>query len=223
MTVSISGNLIGHVRKILDESLIDSLSGKAARHGTNAATLHGLSAYILAAASIEAVMNESFLGGMTTSLYKECAIWKMGNDWLKSLELTKKLLLVPQMLFGATFEVGSQPYQDFCLLVRIRNDLLHYKMGYDIPKYVRHLTERGIALTACNREGADYAWPHKLSCTHGILWAHNTACHVASKLESLIPEDKRSVVFPLSENYKRIPESFLEQFYAHAAKQAKKP
>ena len=53
MTVGISGQLIGHVRKILDESLIDSLSGKAARHGTNAATLHGLSTYILAAASIE--------------------------------------------------------------------------------------------------------------------------------------------------------------------------
>lgn len=222
MSVSISGEFIDHVRKLLSDSLGDSLTGKFARHGTNAATRHGLSAYILAAASIEAAINESLLGPMTKKLYQDCELWNLGVDWLKSVELTKKLLIVPQMLFGQTLDAARQPHQDFCLLVRIRNDLLHYKMQPHVPKYVRYLTERGIALKASNTEGADYAWPHKLSCTHGILWAHNTACDVVSKLESFIPEDKRSFVFPLSANYKRIPESYLDQWYALANKKSKK-
>lgn len=206
---TISGLLIAHVRKILADSIKEVLTENVARHGTNAAARFGLSAYVLAVASVEAVMNEAFLGHMAQSAYQTSPLWGLGKRWVENLELGQKVLFVPQLLFNQTLDPTAQPYQDFKTLLRVRNDIVHYKRKDKPPKYVGPLSDRGIALTADEPERSDYSWTDKLSSTHCILWAHNTACETVLALEELTPKDKPSYPFLLAPNFQPIPQSWL--------------
>ena len=102
------------------------------------------------------------------------------------MNLLAKAVSVPHLLFGVSFQKGKQPYQDFRLLVRIRNDIVHYKMKFERPEYLRNFNS-GNTITAKD-EMADYPWAMRLSSTEGIRWAHNTACKVVQKLATFVPD-----------------------------------
>src|SRR5262245_2080548 len=59
-------------------------------------------------------------------------------DELQGLELRQKYILVPSLFRQKTFEKGAMPYKDFDVLVRLRNDVIHYKMGTR-PSYLPRL------------------------------------------------------------------------------------
>lgn len=50
------------------------------------------------------------------------------GDAADRAKLVDKVLVVPKLLFGKTFSRGEQPYQDFVMLVDVRNDIVHYSM-----------------------------------------------------------------------------------------------
>ena len=115
------------------------------------------------------------------ALLPEAALWKLDQAWVEKLELRAKLVLVPHLLFGKTFDRGQRPYQDLSLLVRVRNEFVHYKMSDLAPKFVGELQAKGVALRAPRaREGADYIWLHQLCSTEGIRWAHNAMVATAA-------------------------------------------
>ncbi len=80
MTMSISGDMIRHVRSILDMSLDYALTGRGARHGYNAYSPHALPAYIIAYSAVEALVNETMLGSMARSLWKDSALWNLKRE-----------------------------------------------------------------------------------------------------------------------------------------------
>lgn len=204
ITASISGDLIGDVRIALFASLDLAHSGKVRRIGDNSYTPHAYSAYVSAVASIEAFVNETFLGWMCRGATASSALWQIPENSLERMDLLLKLVVVPQLLFGITFEHDKQPFQDFALLCRVRNDIVHFKMQLrKTPKYVQTLAQRRIALV----ESADEAgpWPWKLSSTEGIRWAHNSACSVAGKLATFIPEASREHLSHGLGNFTPIP------------------
>lgn len=218
-TASISGDLIGHVRTCMDLSLDYIGSGRGVFNATNAFTPHAFPSYVCATASVEAFVNEQMIGQLAQAVLRDSPLWSLLEDGsLEKMDLLPKIVIVPQVLFGKSFRRDAQPFQDFRVLVRVRNDLVHFKMGMEPPKYLRLLAQRGIALTAPSAsEGADYDWPHKLSSTEGIRWAHNTACRVVNELVQFIPDEHRKIIIgAMAENYREISDSEIREWMTKA-------
>src|SRR5262249_49692078 len=95
--MTISGDLIAHVRFILYNALNHAISGNVARYGINAGARFAFSAYITAVASVEAFLNEQLLGPVAQMLFRDSSLWSIKYD---KLEIQTKLIIVPQMLFG---------------------------------------------------------------------------------------------------------------------------
>jgi hypothetical protein len=207
--VSFSTDFISHVRKLYQLSLEQRKSGKVAVHGINSYTQYAAPAYISAVAAVEAFLNEMAFNPMTQVILREAPLKHFDQDWLEWLDIKPKLQLIPQLLFDTTFDRATQPFQDFDLLVKVRNDFVHYKMHKPIPNYVQVLEQRSIALPA-SHGGADYAWVHKLSSSEGIRWAHNTACRVVQALAQMIPDKHRDFLAMLASGFVEIDESFAQ-------------
>ncbi|MGE0542269.1 MAG: hypothetical protein AB7R89_19040 [Dehalococcoidia bacterium] len=174
---SISTTLIGNIRRLYSDALNEVKAGFGVRHGINGYTRFGVSAYILAVAAVEAYLNERFLSQAARLSLPASPLWDINANTVERMKIREKVLLVPKLLLGETFDTGRPPFQDFDLLVNVRNDLVHFKFPYQLPAYVRSLEARKVVLAAVpNSYGADYPWPAKLECTEGIRWAHNTAC-----------------------------------------------
>ena len=179
VSVTVSTNLIYHVRQLYEASLNYLASKHGVRYGINGYTDHALPAYVMAVAAVEAYVNEAFLSDLSRMVFKESALWELPTDWIEKLDLPIKLVLVPYYLFGKSFARDRQPYQDMILLIRVRNIFVHYKMTSTPPGFLQALDDRRISLVAPQvPTGGDFAWAHKLSSSEGIRWAHNTACNI---------------------------------------------
>lgn len=196
IAIAISNYFILHVREIYMMAIEDIGKSARIRKGINGHTVHGLPAYIIAVAAIEAFVNEVFLENSQTKWYfPKSPLWKFPQEWLDRTDLGIKLILVPQLLLGKSFSKDTQPYQDIAQLIRVRNDLVHYKVLSQSPKYVKDLVQRGIALAPhVTVKWEDYSWPDKLSTSEGIRWAHNTACQAVEALVSFMPEIHRDMI-----------------------------
>lgn len=107
--------------------------------------------------------------------------------------------------------VARNEQQDMALLIRVRNDVVHFKMEGKPPSYLKGLDQRGISLTAwTDSQDSDYVWPHKLSTSEGIRWAHNTACATIKALAYLARtvEHYRDTVTFLAAGFSSIPDSY---------------
>ena len=212
-TTTISGDLIADVRASFELSLDYVLKRKGVRHGINGYTPRAFSAYVASVASIEAFLNEAFLGTMPQVIFPDSPLWTFREDTLDRLDIREKLMIIPKLLFDVSFERDAQPYQDFNLLVKARNDIVHFKMQVRSPNYLADLSQRGIALTAENKVNADYSWPSKLSCTEGIRWAHNTACKIIHRLVGFVPEGKPLFARHMAGNFVEIPDQYVQGWF----------
>jgi hypothetical protein len=190
VAITISGELISHVRLMLRLAIEDVKSNRTLAVGDNATTNHATAAYILATAAVEAFLNENVLHGIGAlqAREKDSALWLIPDDVRERLDLPVKVAMVSRLLCGAKMDAGSQPLQDFAVLVKLRNDLTHYKMGFKAPKYLPTLEQRQIPLP--RSEGPEDArfvlpWVLDVSTTNGILWAHNTAASIVSHLAAV--------------------------------------
>lgn len=205
-SVTISGDLIAHVRR-----LFSLAKDEIARKGGNAQSAQlapfAIPAYIVAVASVESFVNEVFLSEFASLIVDESLL---PPDEAERLDLSLKLLLFPHLAFGRTLAKNKQPYQDMVLLIRIRNELVHYKMGTKPPKAVRVLAERGIAVKVPpeqEEKGGPHPWADRVSTLEGIRWAHNVACATVTALLDLIPDEKRKCLDAFRYNFREIPAS----------------
>jgi len=213
--MTISGDLIAYVRSAFIRGLDYAITSDTVRQGINAYTpIEAYPAYITAVASVEAFLNEQLLSPIAQAIYPKSCLWGIHNR-IDNLSIQTKTILVPQLLFGRSLDNSTQPAQDFGLLVRVRDDLVHYKMKQKAPKYLADLSQRRIALTSeqVHSGGQDYAWPHKLSSTEGIRWAHNTACKVVHKVVECIPEPHKDVLGSLATNFQEIREEDVQALW----------
>ena len=207
-TETISGDLIGHVRVCLDLSLEYVSTGKGVTHRTNAYTPYAFPAYVCAVAAVEAFVNEALIGHLARLVFPSSRLWSVPD--LDRMRLSDKIPTVTRALFDSSLPKGEQPFQDFDTLTDVRNDLTHYKMGPEPPKYIDALSRRGIALTAvATVPGADHLWPSKLSSVEGIRWANNTASRMVAALVLLVPEEHRDLLCLAAGNFVDISSSDL--------------
>lgn len=209
ITVTISHDLIADVRETFYNSLISAFTHRnVGIIGKNCYTSHAYSAYIVTVASVEAFINEVFLGWICKSRFKDSALWELKVETLNRMNLSLKLVIISQLLFDHVLKRGEQPLQDFEMLIRIRNDLVHFKMDGSAPKYIKELENREIALVS--KPGDAGPWPWKLSSTEGIRWAHNSACNMISYLVSLIPDGIDSSFARCASNFQLISDSDVQ-------------
>lgn len=126
----------------------DRISGKVVTTEDNNFSDHALTVYIMTATALEAFINEVCFGPTSKMVSKVPIPAEMAED----MEIRHKYYLLPLLLWGRTFDRGVQPYQDFDMLIRLRNALVHYKMksfdGSETPKYFKWLREKGLLITS---------------------------------------------------------------------------
>ena len=193
--ITISGNLIKHVRQLYDRALEYLSSGNVIRQGINGYSPDAPVAYIVAVVAVESFVNEALLSGFARSAYNDSVLWTMPKDSIERMELGMKLMLIPQLLFGKSFSRSSQPYQDVDLLIKVRNQFVHHKMEGKSPKYLKALDQRrvSLALPESTNGSNDHQWVERLSSSEGIRWAHNTVCDVIKSLYDFVPLEKTQV------------------------------
>lgn len=218
MSATASHYFVQNVRRLYHLAVEQVLEGNVVRHGINWYTDHAPPAYITAVAAIEAFLNETALGLFTRTVFKDSALWDLEKDWVEKLELRAKLVIVPQLLFGTSFNRGAQPFQDMALLMKIRNEFVHYKMLTTAPRFVQELDQKGFALSRHDEHGADYMWLHKLCSSEGIRWANNTITKTAHALVAMVPEPQRSnlPILQLAENFREIDRDVAEEALRNA-------
>jgi hypothetical protein len=100
------------------------------REGGKQATLVSL---VFAETALEAFLNESIelsydWSHSTKEPQMVSSFAQLMSDFEKSrIPLESRFQLAHWLLAGRAYDKGAQPYQDFALLMRIRNALLHYK------------------------------------------------------------------------------------------------
>lgn len=202
-SVTISSDFFVHAKSIFWNAIDTAKHDHVSREEINVFTHDASPAYICCVAAVEAFVNEIFFGLPTFQKLKESPLSSINPNWLERLELKHKLILFPQLLVGDTFDRGAQPYHDMSILIRLRNVLVHYKMDNAAPPYIQDLEARGYTIQP-NKEGADYIWVHKISCTEGIRWAINTS---AKSVHSLVDFIREGATVP---SFLRLADNFQE-------------
>lgn len=174
-TEAISINLLGYLKTLYQLGLEEFAYGRDYAGGIFGPTTHAIPAYIVAVTAVETFTNEMLLGpiGQSFQTIKSQTFWGA----LENARLSDKLLFAPELHFKKTFSNDAPPYQDMHLLIKLRNSLVHYKMNNDVPKAVKDLRQRGIAISK-----SDIPWTSSISTTEGIRWAHNTVCEMMKEM-----------------------------------------
>lgn len=116
--------------------------------------------------------------------------------------LELKYLMTSQVLTGHAFDRGKAPFQDFSLLVHLRNDLVHPRhrdrtqQGYIEPQssVVRDLQGRGLTNTKGRKPPeprGGTSWLDEISCARTAAWAFETARDMIAAVLKMLPEDDR--------------------------------
>ena len=204
LQATLSQDFTINLHLLYQEALKQLVSPGTIRSGINCHTMHAAPTLMSAVAAVEAFINEVTLASPLKLYFKKYP-WTLDQEWLQEVDVRTKLIIVPT-LFGRSFERARQPYQDFVLLVKARNEVVHYKMGDTAPKYLKALQERGIALSP-NVGGGELIWIHSLCCSEVIRWANNIVGEVARGLVALIPEQYHIVSFAsMAGNFRDIGE-----------------
>lgn len=181
--------------EIAREAVIRARDSAAKGH---ALTGDAILAIVMAAASTEAFINEfaewapwmhSFLGlEDTPGAINDCAAV------LEDLEEARapvgtKYLFASRVLSGKAFNRGSAPYQDFQLLIGLRNAIMHIKPAFggnshQGKRLVESLGNRGIALAS---EGYMPSWFDQLMTPAVATWAHAAALDMIHAFLDLVP------------------------------------
>lgn len=173
-----------------------------------------LVAIILAAASTEAFINE----------LAEKVIIQRDNgsrllspqllafaDALKEVEkahgsLSLKYLIASLTLSGLMFPKGRNPYQDFAILVDLRNDLMHLKSSdtfihkedrqtiVEPPKAIKALQQRGLARKTTDKSVV--SWVSMLQTKDMADWACDTSHKIILSDLEMIPDEPQSALDP---------------------------
>lgn len=155
---------------------------------------------IMVSASMEAFINE-FCLGKADELEAEgnnTHSLTLKNLAEKNVEVRLKWQIVPQLLWQRSFDMTRSPWQDFDILIRLRNDLLHYKGKYRdigwIPNYLGHI--RHLLSPEIQQEGASIFqtssdWIDRICNIRVAKWAFNTGIGMINQFLEFADEDSK--------------------------------
>lgn|GEM_PF-4886522 len=187
-TMTFSGTLYQAAFEALMRAMKDR-NQPVMRTRDNHYTENACKAYIFTAITLESIINEF--------------IWMNASDMssakhlvaeIQDLEIRRKYILVP-LLFGVeTYDKGAQPFQDFEALIRLRNDLVHYRMKdygeKEGPRHLQRLRDAGVLLA--KRPSGERIWLSDVSTFRGALWACRVMHEMKVKFCELFSSHKQA-------------------------------
>jgi len=119
-TTAVSIDLIFHVRRLYEAALESIARGMVRRKGINGFVDNALPAYIISVAAVEVFTNEFFLSPVAMTFLKDRWPASLSIEWFEKMELDRKLVVVPHILFGQTSDMTNHP-------IRICTNSLRYE------------------------------------------------------------------------------------------------
>jgi hypothetical protein len=189
-----------HARTLLHLSRKAAIAAIADASRRNALTDDAILAIVMAAAAAEAFINEfaeyvslsvasSSGSDMIQPQIAACA------DVLQELEdsrasVTAKYLAASLVVAGKSFPKGASPFQDFKLLIDLRNAIMHVHptVGNDAHQGQRAtdaLAQRGIAIAG--GQPGSLPWFDRLMMPSVAVWAHDSALAIIRGFLDLVP------------------------------------
>jgi len=147
-----------------------------------AITSDSVVAVLLAATSTEAFINE-----LGTRLSLSCRpdtptleVWGSLGACLEKLEsqratLKAKYLIASKLLPGGAFKKGAAPFQDFSLLIDVRNHFAHPKVQQELPAFIHDFSQRGFLYNRPRDNPKLAGWLFQLETPHIATWACRAA------------------------------------------------
>jgi hypothetical protein len=104
--------------------------------------------------------------------------------------VTTKYLVASQALAGKSFNTGAAPYQDFKLLIDLRNSIMHIKPAFSGESNLGQrcadvLGQRGIAIAHTGQ--GSLSWFHRLMTPGVAEWAHDAALKMILAFMARVP------------------------------------
>jgi hypothetical protein len=168
-----------HLWKVAADSAHHSREVKGSH--PRACTSDTIGALLLSAMSAESFINELGTRLSLLSAYsgKNLTRWANIGTFLEQLEaehaqIRSKYLLVSNLLPGKPFVKGKPPFQDFSLLIDIRNDFAHPKAQQDAPKYIQSFSQKGWLYDKKTDEPKLVGWMFQLETPEVAAWACRT-------------------------------------------------
>lgn len=177
--------LFVNLKNLYNYELRRVLENKESRNKIHAHSLQGITAFPLAGAVWEAIINEQFTSDLiSTSYYKFNLLFTI-IDEAEKWNIKTKTLVFPQFFFGNTFEKSSSLFADFTALIQIRNNITHYKHSlYEGPeKAIKHLRTRKFSYP--KPEDVGCPWHMELFTTECIRFCINTIASLVQVLSDL--------------------------------------
>ncbi len=192
--VSASGNFMGFAREAYFKCIEAGNSDGVYKTKDNKFSFHALSVYIMTATALESFINEICFRLSPRRV-------DVSVDGLDNLEITLKYYLLPKVLWGKTFDRGALPYQDFNILINLRNGIVHYKIK-DMrgTKYFKYLKRKNLLMSP-NRNVSSF---DQLCNTKTARWAYNTTCKTAHKLIEFSDDNTKKLTKYLLYNFREL-------------------
>lgn len=168
--------------------------------------IDALVAIVFSAAALEAFVNESVelaeLGAASSGYYEPGPVTNF-RRLLREVEESRgsiqlKFLLAKQTLTGHTYDKSALPYQDFDLLIELRNALVHLKprekfeidiggkMSVTLPKIIQRLESKNILAEFEPVENV--GWTQRITTRAVARWACNTAAQMVQSTLDCVPD-----------------------------------
>jgi hypothetical protein len=164
-----------------------------------ALTADSILALVMSAAATEAFINEfaeyaplvfsSLDPAEIPSVVVACA--QVLQDLEESrVPLTTKYLVGSQVLSGRSFDAGGAPYQDFKLLIDLRNAIMHIKVAVEGDRHAGQrvadvLAQKGLAIASTGP--GSLPWFDRLQTPAVARWAHDSALGIIRAFLDLVP------------------------------------
>jgi hypothetical protein len=165
-----------------------------------------LVAIVFSAMTLEAFINEfgDLAASPLASSPENPASINMAGTALKELAKSRapvqlKYLWAKWILSGQQYDKGIQPYQDFKILIDVRNEIVHIKRLdlYEVtpagtnpliqPPFIESLDGRGI-LADVSGVTPEASWMERLQCLVSARWAFDTTANMIDSLIAATPD-----------------------------------
>lgn len=173
-----------NLRKLYFQEVHSGLEKKASRNGLHIFSPQALSAFPLAIAAWEALINETFTSDSAKYDNKNNIFYEI-SDLAERWDLTRKTIEFPKFLYSSTFDTSENMFGDFQIILQIRNNIVHYKHSlYEGPeKPIKALRQRGISYPKSIDHGCP--WHMEICSTEVIRFCVNTISEMVSKLSDI--------------------------------------
>jgi len=157
-------------------------------------------AVVFSAAALEAFINE--VGGIAEGLIQRfvtqdpdsvkqyAALWKEVERLQKSIAF--EYLLASTAFSGQPYDKGTGPYQDFEILIKLRNALVHFEPDHGElspgpPRIIQSLQSKNILAEPKGGENGQ-SWITLIMTREVARWACNTSADLVRSVLEFVPE-----------------------------------